>query len=75
MEEMLYKIDIHRDKDVYLGKIYSDVDGVKEFKNNGIDKLLRDITLDIQLALDTFSDRTSDFSENKGQEFSVEKSL
>jgi len=42
-----------------MGKIYSDIDGVKEFENNRIDRLLRDIIVDMQLALDDeFSTRT-----------------
>ncbi|HWR64129.1 MAG TPA: hypothetical protein VN365_07000 [Candidatus Thermoplasmatota archaeon] len=41
-----------------MGKIYSDIDGVKEFENNRIDRLLRDIIVDMQLALDDeFSSR------------------
>ena len=63
MEEVLYNIEIHKDKSSYLGKIYSDIDGVKEFENDRIDHLLRDIIVDMQLALDEFSNRTADFSE------------
>ena len=63
MEETLYNIEIHKDEDGYLGKIYSDVDGVKEFKNDHLDKLLRDITLDMQLALEEFSNRSTEFTE------------
>lgn len=63
MEETLYNIEIHRDEEGYTGKIYSDVDGVKEFKNDQLDKLLRDITLDMQLALEEFSNRTTEFTE------------
>lgn len=63
MEETLYNIEIHKDDDGFLGKIYSDVDGVKEFKNEFLDKLLRDITMDMQLALEEFSNRATDFSE------------
>ncbi|MBU0497693.1 MAG: hypothetical protein KKC68_00130 [Candidatus Thermoplasmatota archaeon] len=63
MEEVLYNIEIHRQDDQYLGKIYSDIDGVKEFNNERIDRLLRDIIIDMQLALDEFSNRTSDYSE------------
>ena len=33
MEETLYSIEIHKEKGMYIGKIYSDVDGVKEFRN------------------------------------------
>ena len=58
MEETLYNIEIHKDGSKYLGRLYSDVDGVKEFKNEYLDKLLRDITLDMQLALEEFSNRT-----------------
>jgi len=68
MEETLYNIEIHKkDSGGYMGKIFSDVDGVKEFKNDHIDKLLRDITVDIQLALDEFSNRPSDTTTNQEQ--------
>jgi hypothetical protein len=63
MEETLYNIEIHKDKNGYLGKLFSDVDGMKEFKNEYLDQLLRDITLDMQLALEEFSNRTADFTE------------
>ncbi len=63
MEETLYNIEIHKDDNGYLGKLFSDVDGVKEFKNEYLDQLLRDITIDMQLALEEFSNRTSDFTE------------
>ena len=65
MEETLYNIEIHKDEIGYLGKLFSDVDGVKEFKNEYLDQLLRDITLDMQLALDEFSNRTADFTESQ----------
>lgn len=57
MEEVLYNIEIHRDEGKYLGKIYSDIDGMKEFANDRIYDLLRDITCDIELALEEFSNR------------------
>ena len=63
MEEVLYNIEIHKDESEYLGKIYSDIDGVKEFKNECIYDLLRDITFDIQLALEEFSNRSADIFE------------
>lgn len=65
MEETLYNIEIHRDTNGYLGKLFSDVDGVKEFKNEYLDQLLRDITLDMQLALEEFSNRTAEFTETQ----------
>ena len=61
MEETLYNIEIHKKEDGYIGKIFSDVDGVKEFKNDHLDQLLRDMTIDMQLALDEFSNRTNEF--------------
>jgi hypothetical protein len=65
MEETLYNIEIHKDDSGFLGKLFSDVDGVKEFKNEYLDQLLRDITLDIQLALDEFSNRTTEYTETQ----------
>ena len=65
MEEILYNIEIHKDMDEFLGKIYSDIDGVKEFKNERIYRLLRDIIFEMQLALDEFSNRTADFAEGR----------
>ena len=64
MEETLYNIEIHKDDAGYLGKLSSDVDGVKEFKNDHLDQLLRDMTIDMQLALEEFGNRTGDFTEN-----------
>ncbi len=63
MEETLYNIEIHKDTNGYLGKLFSDVDGVKEFKNEYLDQLLRDITIDMQLALEEFSNRTAEFTD------------
>lgn len=60
MEEVLYNIEIHKGDESYVGKIFSDADGVKEFRNDHIDQLLRDITIDMQLALDGFSSRRTD---------------
>ena len=48
MEEALYGIEIQKDGNLYLGKIYSDVGGLKEFKSYRIESLLRDITYDIR---------------------------
>jgi hypothetical protein len=63
VEETLYNIEIHKDETGYLGRIFSDMDGVKEFKNNHLDQLLRDITIDMQLALEEFSNRSTEFVE------------
>lgn len=63
MEEILYNIEINRSDGGYMGKMYSDIDGVKEFQNERIDRLLRDIIIDMQLALDEFTNRTADLGE------------
>ena len=65
MEETLYNIEIHKGAKGYLGKLFSDVDGVKEFKNEFLDQLLRDITIDMQLALEEFSNRNAEFTESQ----------
>lgn len=69
MEETLYNIEIHKDEGGYLGKLFSDVDGVKEFKNEYLDQLLRDITIDMQLALDEFSNRADSFSDDISKKY------
>ena len=63
MEEVLYNIEIHKNEEQYMGRIYSDIDGMKEFNNDRIDHLLRDIIFDMQLALDEFSNRAADYVE------------
>ena len=65
MEETLYNIEIHKESNGYLGRLFSDVDGVKEFKNEFLYQLLRDITIDMQLALEEFSNRSVEFSETQ----------
>jgi hypothetical protein len=65
MEETLYDIEIHKGGDKYIGKLFSDADGIKEFKNDRLDKLLRDISIDMQLALEEFSNRSSEFIESR----------
>jgi len=65
MEETLYNIEIHKDESGYLGKLFSDVDGMKEFKNIYVDELLREITMDMQLAFEEFSNRSADFADNQ----------
>ena len=44
----------------------SDADGVKEFRNDHLDQLLRDITIDMQLALEEFSNSSNEFTESQG---------
>lgn len=63
MEETLYNIEIHRGSDVFVGKIFSDADGIKEFRSRYLDQLLRDITIDMQLALEEFQNRQPELTD------------
>jgi len=64
MEETLYDIEIHRGDDRYIGKIFSDSDGIKEFTSEHFDQLLRDITIDIQLTLEDFTHHRTNFPDS-----------
>jgi len=66
MEETLYDIEIHKKEDGFIGKLFSDADGIKEFQNEHLDLLLRDITLDMQLALEEFQQRQAEISDQMG---------
>ncbi len=63
MQEVLYNIEITKVESKYLGKVYSEVDGVKEFKNDHIDRLLSDMTVDMQLTLEGFSNHHTNYEE------------
>ena len=65
MEENLYDIEIHKSEGKYHGKLFSDSDGIKEFKNERLDKLLRDISIDMQLALAEYNSRLNEFTESR----------
>lgn len=65
MEETLYNIEIHKGHEGFLGRLFSDVDGIKEFKNEHLDQLLRDITIDMQLALEEFNSRSETFGDGQ----------
>jgi hypothetical protein len=64
MDEILYSIEIYKDDSDFYGKIFSDNNEIKEFKNKNIDELLRDIILDIELDHDESSSRHKDFFED-----------
>jgi hypothetical protein len=65
MEETLYDIEIHKVDGKYVGKLFTDTDGIKEFKNERLDELLRDLSIDMQLALEEFSNRSNEFMESR----------
>ena len=66
MEETLYDIEINKRDGKFIGRLFSDNDGIKEFRNERLDKLLRDISIDMQLALEEFSNRSNEFMETRG---------
>ena len=65
MEEKLYGIEIQKEGDNYLGKIFSDIGGLKEFRSHKLELLLRDITYDMRLALGDLSVRNIELFEDK----------
>ena len=65
MEEILYGIEIHKGDGKFLGKLFSDGNSVKEFTNDNLDRLLRDMTIDMQLALEEYSNRTNELSDSQ----------
>ena len=69
MEELLYSIKIHKDtnKNIFLGKIFSNDNNLVEFKNQKIELLLKDLINNVELKVDTFSNRSMIFTENKGE--------
>ena len=69
MEELLCSIKIHKDtnKDIFLGRIFSNDNNLAEFKNYKIELLLKDLINDVQLTFDSFSNSSMIFTENKGE--------
>lgn len=69
MEELLCSIKIHKDtnKNIFLGKIFSNDNNLAEFKNHKIELLLEDLINDVQLAFDSFSNSSMIFTKNKGE--------
>lgn len=67
MEETLYRIEIHKDEDSFLGKIHTNLGSIVEFKNQTIELLLEDLINDMNLESDTFLNSTKIFRENKGE--------
>lgn len=62
MEEIIYTIDVCKDNNIFIGKMFSDIDGEKNFENERIDNLLRDIINDIQLCLDESNNEFGNYS-------------
>lgn len=67
MEEPLYGIEIQKDGEEYLAKIYSGKNGLKEFKNNKIYSLLRDITYDMRLSLGDLVEKSDEVFKTKDE--------
>ncbi|KYK22429.1 hypothetical protein AYK24_02345 [Thermoplasmatales archaeon SG8-52-4] len=67
MEETLFRIEIQKDDDLFLGKIHTNLGSFTEFKNQTIELLLKDLINDMSLTSDTFLNSSKIFSENKGE--------
>ena len=69
MEELLYSIKINKDtnKNIFLGKIFSNDNYLAEFKNYKIELLLKDLINDVQLTFDSYLNNSTIFTENKGE--------
>jgi len=69
MEELLYSIKINKDtnKNIFLGKIFSNDNNLTEFKNSKIELLLKDLINNVQMTNDSFLNSSKIFSENKGE--------
>jgi len=69
MEELLYSIKINKDtnKNIFLGKIFSNDNYLAEFKNYKIELLLKDLINDVQLTFDSYLNKSMIFTENKGE--------
>lgn len=46
------RVEINKDprRDEYVAKIYSEFDGVKEFRSRDLDHLLRELTVDLEFS-------------------------
>jgi len=62
MEEILFTIKVYKDNNIFIGKMFSDIDGEKNFENERIECLLRDIINDIQLNLDESNNEFGNYS-------------
>jgi hypothetical protein len=61
MDELLYSIEILKDTSGYYGKLFNDTMGeIKEFHSNDVERLLRDITVEIELDFGVSSGHSKD---------------
>ena len=63
MEELLYTVKIYKNNNgTFTGKTFSQIEDEKNFENESIHSLLRDIINDIQLNLDESNNEFDDYS-------------
>ena len=67
MDETLYTIKIDRAEMNYFGKLSNNNNEIKEFQNDNIADLLKDIVSDIHLDFDSFHNYSKDFFEEADQ--------
>jgi hypothetical protein len=52
VEEQLCRVEIVKDprRDEYVANVYSEYDGIKEFRHRDLDHLLRELTVDLEFS-------------------------
>ena len=52
MDEQLCRVEITKDsrKDEYVAKVYSEYEGIKEFRSRNLEHLLRELSVDLEFS-------------------------
>ena len=61
MEEQICRIEVLRDSDEYVVRVHSSLDGTQEFRHANIETLLRDVSMDLQLAYAEFVEKSEEY--------------
>ncbi|PKK86451.1 MAG: hypothetical protein CVT48_00860 [Thermoplasmata archaeon HGW-Thermoplasmata-1] len=59
MEEPLCSIEISKEGDEFVGILFTENEAAKEFRNENVEILLRDIVMDIELTFEELMKRPS----------------
>ena len=50
MDEPLCRVEINQQGTDFVAKVYSDYEGVREFRSRSLDHLLRELTIDLEFS-------------------------
>ena len=52
MEEQLCRVEINKDprRDEFVAKVFSDYEGVREFRSRNLEHLLRELTVELEVS-------------------------